>query len=316
MSNNVLIALNGAKHYDIDSTISFNSSLFSCGDIQFQLKDTIRKKNVTIIQGFDLPNTNLMELMICIDACRRSGAGNITIILPFLLYSRQDKRHESGMPISVKVVLDMLKSVNINRIVTFDLHANSISGLLPNHIQFDHIQMSAFFEYHMSRLWGDMRDVSFVSPDLGAVKRTNGMMNQCESKNSVFISKVRERPGVVKEMTVIGNVEGKRCILTDDMADSCGTLIKAKDVLYEKGAKDVKCVVTHGVLSTGSYKKISDGNLDIMVSDSCKIYDTDKEGVNLPDSVKVISLKPFIMEICHRIDNNIMLGTLFTHWTE
>jgi ribose-phosphate pyrophosphokinase len=315
MSNEVVV-LNGASHYGIESTISFESSLFKCGDISFQLKDTIRNKDVIIIQGFSLPNTHLMELMICIDSCRRSGANKITLIIPHLPYSRQDKRHSGGQPVSVKVVLDMLKSVNINRLITFDLHANSITGMLPNNIVFDHIQMSAFWEYHLSRVWGDMRDVCFVAPDAGAIKRTNGLSTQCESGDVCFINKIREKAGIVKDMTVIGDVRGKNCILTDDMCDSGGTLIKAKDVLYNAGASDVKCVVTHGILSTGSYTTIKEGGLDIMVSDSCLVPLVDKNGVGVPDSIMVTPLKNFMLEIINRVQNNIMMGTLFRGWGE
>ena len=313
---NEIIICNGAKHYGIQSTISFNSEWFNCGEVNTRILDSIRGKNVTIIQGFKLPNTHLMELMATIDACRRSGAKEVTIITPLLPYSRQDKRHETGTPITVKIVCDMLKAVHINRLITFDLHANSIVGFLPNNIMFDHITMSSFWEYHLSRTWGDMREWCFVAPDAGAIKRTNGLSTQCESGDVCFINKIREKAGIVKEMTVIGDVKGKKCILTDDMADSCGTLIKAKDELYKDGAIDVKCVVTHGVLSQGSYNTIIGGDLDIMMSDSCIVPETDKQGFKLPNSVNVIPLKNFLLEIIHRVNNDIMLQTLFTNWCE
>lgn len=315
MSNEVIV-LNGASHYGISSTISLQSSLFECGDISFKLNDSVRNKNITIIQGFGLPNTHLMELMVCIDACKRSGSDKITLILPFLPYSRQDKRHESGMAVSVKVVLDMIKSVNVNRIISFDLHANSITAILPNDIQFDHIMMSAFWDYHLTRSYGDLREWCFVSPDAGAIKRTHGLATQCKSPDVCFINKIREKAGVVKEMTLIGDVKGKRCILADDMADSCGTLIKAKNVLYKAGALDVKCVATHGILSTGAYTKIANGGLEITVSDSCYVPDVDKEGATLPEDVTVIPLKNFMLDILHRVDNGIMMSTLFNGWYE
>ncbi len=311
---NEIIVCNGAKHYGIDSTISFESILFKCGEPFVRIKDSIRGKDMTIIQGFSLPNTNLMELMFVIDACRRAGCGVVNVILPLLPFSRQDRKHISGVPISAKVICDMLKVMNINRLITLDLHANQIAGFLPNHIQFDHIQMSAFWEYHLSRSYGDMREWCFVAPDAGAIKRTNGLSTQCESGNVCFINKVREKAGVVKDMTVIGNVNGKKCVLTDDMIDSGGTITKAVNELYKNGATNVIAVATHGILSGNAYKNLRD--INVMVSDSCDVKLVSDEGDVIPSTMDVIPLKSFLMDICHRIDNNIMLGSLFTGWNE
>ncbi len=309
-----IIICNGAKHYKVKSTVSFESILFNCGEPFVRVKDSIKGKDVTIIQGFSLPNTHLMELMLTIDACRRAGCGHVNVILPLLPFSRQDRKHLSGVPISAKIVCDMLKVMNINRLITLDLHANQIAGFLPNHIQFDHIQMSAFWEYHLSRTYGDMTEWCFVAPDAGAIKRSHGLSTQCGSGDVCFINKVREKAGVVKEMTVIGDVEGKRCVLTDDMIDSGGTIAKAVDVLYRNGADTVITVATHGILSSPAYENLYD--IPVMITNSCDVKDADVKGITRPTSLCVVDLKPFLMEIIHRIDNNIMLRTLFTGWYE
>ena len=311
---NECIVCSGAKHYDIMSSISIESKFFKCGEILVRLKDSVREKNVTIIQGFELPNTHFMELLLTIDACKRAGCNKVIVILPLLPYSRQDRRHISGVPISAKVVCDMLKASNINRLITFDLHANQIAGFLPNNIQFDHIQMSAFWSFHLNRLCGDMSDWCFCAPDTGATKRTNGLATMCGSHDVCFINKVRDSDGDIKHMDVVGDVKDKYVILPDDMIDSGGTMVKAADLLKQNGAKDVKILATHGIFSSPAYQVLKD--FEVLVTNTCNILDIDAYNTIKPHCITVIDIKNFLMEILHRIDNNMMMGPIISDWKE
>ena len=310
---NEWIVCSGAKHYGIESSIDIESSLFKCGEVYIQLNESIRDKDITIIQGFRLPNTHFMELLLTIDACKRAGCNNVTVVIPLLPYSRQDRRHISGVPISAKVICDMLKCSNINRLITFDLHANQIAGFLPNNIQFDHIQMSSFWSFHLDRLYKDMDLWCFCSPDTGAIKRTHGLATMCGSPNLCFINKVRKN-GKVVHMDVIGDVKDKNVVLPDDMIDSGGTMVKAANVLKQNGALDVKILATHGIFSTPAYEELTD--YEILVTDSCDIHDYDVNNIERPSNIKIISIKNFLMEILHRINDKLMMNPIITDWKE
>lgn len=308
------IICSGAKHYNIIPDISIESKFFECGEILPQLKDSVREKNVTIIQGFELPNTHFMELLLTIDACKRAGCNKVTVILPLLPYSRQDRKHISGVPISAKVICDMLKASNINRLITFDLHANQIAGFLPNNIQFDHIQMSAFWSFHLNKRCGDMSKWCFCAPDTGATKRTNGLATMCGSHDMCFINKVRSDNGTIDHMSVVGDVNGKKVILPDDMIDSGGTMVKAADILKQNGAIDVKILATHGIFSSPAYQVLKD--YEVLVTNTCYIKDTDKHDTIRPSNITIINVRNFLMEILHRINHNMMMGSIINSWME
>jgi ribose-phosphate pyrophosphokinase len=311
---NEYIICNGAKHYNISSSINVETKFFNSGEILVKLKDSVREKNVIIIQGFDLPNTHFMELVLTIDACRRAGCNKVTVILPLLPYSRQDRKHTSGVPISAKVICSMLKVSNINRLVTFDLHANQIAGFFPNNIQFDHIQMSAFWSFHLNKLCNNMNNWCFCAPDTGAIKRTNGLATMCKSHDMCFINKVRSSDGNIKHMDVVGDVNNKNVILPDDMIDSGSTMEKAANILKQNGANDVKILATHGIFSPPAYQILK--NFDVLVTNTCNILDVDRNNTIKPHNIKIINIKNFMMEIIHRINNNMMMNSIMNNWNE
>ena len=208
----------------------------------------------------------------------------------------------------------MLKMSNIDRLITFDLHANQIAGFLPNNIQFDHIQMSAFWSYHLTKLFGDMSKWCFCAPDSGAIKRTNGLASMCKSYDMCFINKVRNLNGDIDHMNVVGNVKDKNVILPDDMIDSGSTMENAGDILMNEGANDVKILATHGIFSHPAYKVLT--NYETLVTNTCNILNIDNNGIKKPNNITVIDIRNFLIEILHRIDNNMMMGSIIKNWGE
>jgi len=307
-----VIVCNGAKHIGIESTIPYISKYYTNGEVSIQLPNgNVDGHNVSIIQSFDSPNTNLMELMITIDACRRSGAKDINIIIPYFPYSRNDQRHSIGTPISAKVVADMLKSVNPTTIISFDLHASQIQGFFDNTIQFKHVHMGAFFKHHITKLYptfGD-NDWTFVSPDSGAVKRTKNFAMLMDNKNICNIAKYREKDQEVESMILMGDVENKNVCIFDDIIDTGGTINMAIRLLKSYGAEDVIALATHGILSAAN--KVHD-NLDeynIFITNSLK-------GSATPTNTTILPIKNFIYDIIYRLDRNMRLGELNSTWSE
>jgi len=307
-----IIICSGAKHLGIESSVTYNHKLFTNGEIFIQTPNgTVNGKEVFIIQSFDLPNTHLMELLITIDACKRSNAKKVHVIIPYFPYSRMDKRHYSGSPISAKVVAELLSVMHPTSIVSFDLHADQIQGFFKNDIKFRHVQMGAFFKYELSKIYDNFGDDSWVfcSPDSGSVKRTKQFALLSNSQQLCNIIKYREKDQVIDKMMLIGNVENKNIVIFDDMIDTGGTLNGAINLLKSNGANKVISLATHGIFSV---KKKVDENLsnhEIYVTNSmsCK---------NLPLKTKILPIKNFIYEIIYRIQNNSNLGNMSLIWNE
>jgi len=312
--DSVLIVCNGAKHYGLQSNVGYESSLFASGEVNIRIEDSIRNKKVIIIQGFDKPNTNLMELLVTVDAARRSGARQVNVISPMFPYARQDRRHASGTPISGRVICSLLHSVNIDRLICFDLHADQIQGFMNNSIQFDHIPLTSFLSHHLTKNIEDIRDWVFCAPDAGSIKRTMKLKDFCGAKDMCFINKIRTQANKVDSMDIIGDVENRNIIIVDDMIDTAGTLMCAIEKLKEIGANKVTAVATHGIFSSPAYERLNGD--DIFITDSMVIKDKDINGVEKPKNIHVLPLKNFLIDVIFRIDKEHQLGRLFKHWSE
>ncbi|AJY66818.1 ribose-phosphate pyrophosphokinase [Burkholderia glumae] len=237
-------------------------SRFSDGEIQVEIQENVRGKDIFVLQSTCAPaNDNLMELMIMVDALKRASAGRITAAIPYFGYARQDRRPRSArVAISAKIVANMLEIAGVERIITMDLHADQIQGFFD--IPVDNI-------YATPILLGDLRkqnhqDLLVVSPDVGGVVRARALAKQLNCDLAI-IDKRRPKANVAEVMNIIGEVEGRTCVIMDDMVDTAGTLCKAAQVLKERGAKRVFAYATHPVLSGGAAARIDASELDELV---------------------------------------------------
>src|SRR5690242_2346416 len=236
---------------------------FSDGEISVELMENVRGRDVFILQSTCPPaNDNVMELLIMVDACRRASAARITAVVPYMGYSRQDRRMRgSRMAIAAKLVPNMLSSAGVTRLLTIDLHAEQIQGFFD--IPVDNVYASPVL---LGDAWKQSyRDMIVVSPDVGGVARARALAKRLDDADLAIIDKRRPRPNESKVMNIIGEVEGKTCVLIDDMVDTAGTLCQAAKALKDEGATKVVAYITHPVLSGGAVEKISKSALDELV---------------------------------------------------
>jgi ribose-phosphate pyrophosphokinase len=237
---------------------------FSDGEMQTIIEESVRGASVFFIQSTFAPADNLLELLLLIDSAKRASAGYVTAVIPYFGYARQDRKDKPRVPISAKMIANILESAGANRIITMDLHADQIQGFFD--IPVDHLRSEAIFIPYLKKQ--DLTNVIFASPDVGGVKRARTYAKYFE-KDLVICDKERRRANEVASMTVIGNVSGSDVILVDDMADTAGTLCKAADVLMAKGAKSVRALCTHAVLSGKAYENIEKSQLmQLIVTDT------------------------------------------------
>ena len=274
---------------------------FSDGEISVQIAESVRGKDIFIIQPTCAPaNANLMELLIMTDALKRSSARSITAVVPYYGYARQDRKAAPRVPISAKLVADMMETAGITRVVTVDLHASQIQG---------------FFDIPVDNLYGAILFIDYIraknfanpviaSPDIGGVARARYFASRL-GMDMVIVDKRRERANVAEVMNIIGEVEGKDVILIDDMIDTAGTMVKGAAALKEKGANSVMACCTHPVLSGPAIERIREGALDeLVVSDSIPVCaDCEK--------IKVLSTATMLGEVIRRVCNNESVNSLF-----
>ena len=237
---------------------------FSDGEMQPIIKESVRGAYVFFIQSTFTPSDNLLELLLMIDAAKRASAGYITAVIPYFGYARQDRKDKSRVPISAKLIANLIEAAGADRLMTLDFHADQIQGFFD--IPVDHLKSNAIFMPYLEAQ--DLSNVIFASPDVGGVKRARMYANHfgCEM---VICDKYRKKANEVAEMTLIGDVAGKEVILIDDMADTAGTLTKAANMLVEKGASRVSAICTHPVLSGKAYETLEASNLtELIVSDT------------------------------------------------
>jgi ribose-phosphate pyrophosphokinase len=233
---------------------------FSDGEMQPIINESVRGAYVFFIQSTFSPADNLLELLLLIDAAKRASAGYISAIIPYFGYARQDRKDKSRVPISAKLIANLLQAAGTNRVMTMDLHADQLQGFFD--IPVDHLKSEAIFIPFLAEQ--DMSNVTFASPDVGGVKKARTFAKHFK-RNLVICDKYRERANEVAGMTVIGDVQGADVILVDDLVDTAGTLCRAASILLEKGAKSVRALCTHPVLSGNAYENIENSVLDELI---------------------------------------------------
>lgn len=275
---------------------------FSDGEISVQIGESVRGKDVFVIQPTCAPaNINLMELLILTDALKRSSASSITAVVPYFGYARQDRKAAPRVPITAKLVANMMQTAGIDRVVTMDLHAGQIQG---------------FFDIPVDNLYGTMVFTDYVksknlpnpivaSPDVGGVARARALAKTM-NLDMVIVDKRREKANESEVMNVIGDVNGKDVILIDDMIDTAGTIVKAAEVFKKKGATSVMAFCTHPVLSGPAYERLSTGALDeLVVTDTIPLKEQNEH-------IKVISVAPLFGEVIRRVYHDESVNSLFS----
>lgn len=237
---------------------------FSDGEMQPVINESVRGAYVFFIQSTFPPAENLMELLLLIDAAKRASAGYITAVIPYFGYARQDRKDQPRVPISAKLIANLLQAAGANRIMTMDFHADQIQGFFD--IPVDHLKSEAIYIPYLQEQ--GMDNIIFASPDVGGVKRTRAYSKHFRT-DLVICDKYREKANQIAGMTVIGNVEGRDVILVDDMVDTAGTLCRAADIIMEKGATSVRAICTHPILSGKAYENIENSALtELIVCDT------------------------------------------------
>ncbi len=281
---------------------------FSDGETAVEIKENVRGKDVFILQPTCAPtNDNLMEIMVMADALRRSSAGRITAVMPYFGYARQDRRSRSArVPISAKVVADMLSIVGIDRVMTVDLHADQIQGFFD--IPVDNI-------YGTPVLLKDLKQKNYdnlmvVSPDVGGVVRARAMAKSLGDTDLAIIDKRRARANESQVMHIIGDVSGRDCVIVDDMVDTAGTLCKAAQALKDNGARRVVGYITHPVLSGNAVSNITNSALDeIVVTDTIPL----SQAAQACDKIRQVSIAPMLAESLRRINNEESISAMFEY---
>ena len=237
---------------------------FKDGEMQPVINESVRGAYVFFIQSTFAPPANLWELLLMIDGAKRASAGYITAVIPYFGYARQDRKDKPRVPISSKLIANLLQAAGADRVMTMDFHADQIQGFFD--IPVDHLQSAAIYTHHLKNQ--DLAKVTFAAPDVGGVKRARRFSVHF-NRPLVICDKHRERANEVASINVIGEVEGAEVILVDDIVDTAGTLCKAADALIEKGAKTVRALCTHPVLSGSAYQTIENSSLhELIVTDT------------------------------------------------
>ncbi len=279
---------------------------FSDGEVMIEIMENVRGQDVFVVQPTCAPtNDNLMELLVMIDAMRRASAYRVTAVIPYFGYSRQDRRPRSArVPITAKVVANMFESVGVDRLVTVDLHADQIQGFFD--IPVDNVYASPVL---LGDVWKHKsNDLIVVSPDVGGVVRARAIAKNLDDADLVIIDKRRPRPNESKVMNVIGDVEGRACILVDDLVDTAGTLCEAARALKEKGATKVAAYCTHPVLSGPAVANIENSVLDeLVVTDTIPLRPDAKNCKR----IRQLSIAEMLAETMRRISHEESVSSLF-----
>ncbi len=284
-----------------------NSSIrkFADGEIYIEINENIRGNSIFLIQSISSPaNDNLMELLLCIDALKRSSAKNITAVIPYFGYARQDRKVAPRTSISAKLVSNLITKAGADRIVTVDLHAGQIQGFFD--IPVDNLFATPIFTRHIKRKIKN-KNLICVAPDVGGVERARALGRKLNAELAI-IDKRRSAPGKSLVMNVIGNVKGKVCVIVDDLIDSGGTIVNATEALKKRGAKEVHVYVTHGVLSGDAVEKIKKSKIkNLVVTDTINISDRVKKVRN----IEILSISNLLAEAIKRISNSTSVSDLF-----
>ncbi|MGY8935994.1 MAG: ribose-phosphate pyrophosphokinase [Alphaproteobacteria bacterium] len=279
---------------------------FSDMEVFVEILENVRGEDVFVIQSTSYPaNDNLMELLVTIDALRRGSARRITAVIPYFGYARQDRKTGPRTPISAKLVANLITTAGADRVLTMDLHAGQIQGFFD--IPTDNLFGAPVFSKDILEKAEDDEKIVIVSPDVGGVVRARAMAKRLDADLAI-IDKRREQAGVSEVMNIIGDVEGRRCILVDDIVDSAGTLCNAAEALIAAGASAVQAYTTHGVLSGGAVSRVASSPLESLVTtDSIQAT----EAMRVVHNIRQITIAPLLAEAIHRIAENESVSGLF-----
>ena len=288
-----------------EKVVNSNIRKFKDGEIYVEINENIRGNNIFFIQSISYPaNDNLMEMLLCIDALKRSSAKNITAVIPYFGYARQDRKVVPRTSISAKLVSNLITKAGADRVVTVDLHAGQIQGFFD--IPVDNLFTTPLFARHIKKKIKS-KNIICVAPDVGGVERTRAL-GRYLNVGLAIIDKRRPKPGQSQVMNVVGDVKGKTCIINDDIIDSGGTIINAAKALKQRGAKEVYVYITHGVLSGEAVKSIKNSPIKKLV-----ITDTinNENKVRSAKNIEILSISNLMGEAIRRISNSTSVSFLF-----
>ena len=279
-----------------------NSSIkkFADGEIYIEINENIRGNSIFIIQSISSPaNDNLMELLLCIDALKRSSAKNITAVIPYFGYARQDRKVVPRTSISAKLVSNLITKAGADRVVTVDLHAGQVQGFFD--IPVDNLFCTPIFARHVNK------NIICVAPDVGGTERARAL-GKLLDVGLAIVDKRRPSPGKSQVMNVVGNVKNKTCVIVDDIIDTGGTIVNAAEALKNRGAKEVYVYITHGVLSGEAVKKIEKSVIKkLVITDSID----NNERVKKARNIEVLTISNLMGEAIKRISNSTSVSDLF-----
>ncbi len=278
---------------------------FSDMECFVEIQENVRGEDAFVLQSTSYPaNDNLMELLVTLDALRRSSARRITAVIPYFGYARQDRKSTPRTPISAKLVANLITVAGADRVLTLDLHAGQIQGFFD--IPTDNLFAAPVFVRDIAERYNGA-ELTMVSPDVGGVVRARAMAKRLEADLAI-IDKRRERAGVSEVMNIIGDVEGRDCILVDDIVDSAGTLCNAAEALMDSGAKTVSAYVSHGVLSGGAVARVAASPLEsLVITDSIQAT----EAVRVSNNIRQLTISPLMGEAVRRIHEDSSVSSLF-----
>ena len=288
-----------AKAYGADlGNVLF--SHFSDGEFQPSFEESIRGTRIFIIGSTNPSSENLMEMLLMLDAAKRASARHITAVIPYYGWARQDRKDKPRVPIAAKLIAKMLETAGATRIITMDLHADQIQGFFEKPV--DHLFASTLFLPYLKSL--NLDNLAIASPDMGGSKRAYAYSKALES-DVVICYKQRSKANIISHMELIGDVQDKNVVLVDDMVDTAGTLTKAADLMMERGAKSVRAITTHALLSGNAYEKIEKSQLlELIVTDSIPIK---KES----GKIRVLSCAGLFADVMHRVHHNTSIASKF-----
>ena len=303
-NSNKILSKNIAKYL---KTKLVNSSIrkFADGEIYIEINENIRGNSIFIVQSISSPaNDNLMELLLCIDALKRSSAKNITAVIPYFGYARQDRKVVPRTSISAKLVSNLITKAGADRVVTVDLHAGQIQGFFD--IPVDNLFSTPIFARHVRKRIKSKKIIC-VAPDVGGTERARAL-GKLLNVGLAIVDKRRPKPGQSQVMNVIGDVKNQTCVIVDDIIDSGGTIVNAAKALKQRGAKEVYVYITHGVLSGDAVKKIKNSPIkNLVITDT--IDNTKK--INNAKNIQILSISNLLGEALKRISNSTSVSDLF-----
>jgi ribose-phosphate pyrophosphokinase len=280
---------------------------FADHEIWVEIQENVRGEDVFLIQSTSYPtNDNIMELLICLDALKRASARRITAVVPYFGYARQDRKPGPRTPITAKLMANIITSAGADRVLTVDLHAGQIQGFFD--IPLDNLYAEPVFIKDIKSRYQDLGNIVVASPDVGGVARARSLAKHLDNAELVIVDKRREKVGVSEVMNIIGDVEGRDCIICDDIVDSAGTLCNAAKAIKDKGAKSVSAYITHGVLSGKAVEKIKNSVIDsISLTDTIPLT----EAAAKEKKIRIVPIAPLMAAAIKSISEETSVSVLF-----